>query len=68
MRACAREVGMAAIQAASVERSLEVDHLAGERRAVLAALAGDGARSCDEIAAGERSGLARSNSHTSPLS
>jgi hypothetical protein len=53
MRACAREVGVSAIQSASVERSLE-EHLAGERKALLAALTGPrGAKSVRDIAAGE---------------
>jgi hypothetical protein len=52
MRACAREVGMSAIQSASVERSLE-EHLAGERKALLAALHRPGAKSVRDIAAGE---------------
>lgn len=51
MRACAREVGMSAIQSASVERSLE-EHLAGERKALLAALHRPGAKSVRDIAAG----------------
>lgn len=53
MRACAREVGVSAIQSASVERSLE-DHLAGERKTLLAAVHGPGAKSVRDIAAGAR--------------
>ncbi|KAF8067252.1 SEC15A [Scenedesmus sp. PABB004] len=50
MRAAARELGMAAIQAAAVERSLDED-LATERRALLAALAGGAKQGVREIAA-----------------
>eukprot|EP00775_Hariotina_reticulata_P012679 gene12679-12808_t len=49
MRSDAREVGMKAIQAAAVERSLEGD-LAGERKAILAALTGPARKSVAEIA------------------
>lgn len=51
MRACAREVGMSAIQSASVERSLE-ENLAAERRALLTALHHSGGKSVRELAAG----------------
>jgi hypothetical protein len=52
MRSDAREVGMKAIQSAAVERSLEED-LAGERKAILAALTGPARKGVAEIAAGE---------------
>lgn len=58
MRACAREVGMSAIQSASVERSLE-KHLAEERKALLAALHRPGAKGFRDIAAGGWGLLAR---------
>jgi hypothetical protein len=52
MRACARDVGFLAIQAALVERCREED-LGAERKAMLAALAAPGGRSVRDIAAGE---------------
>jgi hypothetical protein len=52
MRACARQVGMSAIQSASVERSLE-EHLAGERKALLSILHRPGPKTVRDIAAGE---------------
>jgi hypothetical protein len=51
MRACARDVGLLAIQAALVERCREED-LGAERKAMLAALAAPGGRSVRDIAAG----------------
>lgn len=53
MRACAREVGLSAIQSASVERRLE-QHLAEERKALLGALHRPGAKGFRDIAAGAR--------------
>jgi len=54
MRACAREVGLSAIQSAAVERGLE-EQLAAERKALLAALhRHTGPKSIRELAAGER--------------
>ncbi|WIA33058.1 hypothetical protein OEZ86_006214 [Tetradesmus obliquus] len=50
MRACARDVGLLAIQAALVERCREED-LGAERKALLAALAAPGGRSVRDIAA-----------------
>ncbi|KAF6251582.1 hypothetical protein COO60DRAFT_605748 [Scenedesmus sp. NREL 46B-D3] len=50
MRACARDVGLLAIQAALVERCREED-LGSERKAMLAALAAPGGRSVRGIAA-----------------
>lgn len=52
MRACAREVGFLAIQAAAVERCLDED-LGKERKALLAALATPAGRSVRDIAAGQ---------------
>ncbi len=52
MRLCARDIGIQAIQAAAVERSLEED-LAAERKALRAALVKSGGKSVREIAAGE---------------
>lgn len=52
MRACARDVGLLAIQAALVERCREED-LGAERKALLAALAAPGGRSVRDIAAGD---------------
>jgi hypothetical protein len=55
MRACARDVGLLAIQAALVERCREED-LGAERKALLAALAAPGGRSVRDIAAGDARG------------